>query len=62
MNLIAKKSCREGFENYLDLFLIWEHNGKVYKVRVRPQFGHDNKVLVSRAVQVPDGEPLEKYL
>lgn len=62
MTLLSTKCPREGFEDYTDLYLSWEHEGKTYFVRVRPVFGVDNKKLLAAAVHVPSGEPFDKYL
>jgi len=60
--LIGQECTREGFEKYVDLYLVWQHESKVYSIRVRPQFGREYKVLVAAAQMIPSGEPLEKYL
>lgn len=60
--LIAQPCTREGFEKYLDLYLIWRHGDKVYSVRVRPQFAKDYKLLMGSALHIEPGEIVEKYV
>lgn len=62
MTLFSRKCNRAGYEDYTDLYLAWQHEGKVYAVRVRPVFGCDNSKLFAAAVQIPQDEPFEKYL
>lgn len=47
---------------FVDYYLAWVYENKVYCVRVRPQFFNNAKLLFSNAVNVPIGEPLEKYV
>ena len=62
VKLIAQPSSREGFETYTDLYLCWDYNGKVYCVRVRPQFARDLKTLMGVATHIEKGETVAKYL
>lgn len=45
MKLLKEKCTRPGYEDYTDFYLTWTHEGKDYKVRVRPVFGKDNALL-----------------
>lgn len=47
---------------FIDLYLGWSHEGKVYLVRVRPQFCKDCKLTYATAREVPVGESLDKYV
>lgn len=53
MTLFKKKVEKNGKE-YIDLYLTWMFEDKVYKVRVNPTFKKDYKFLVSQAVDVED--------
>lgn len=59
--LVAEPCTREGFETFTDLYLVWQHNEKFYKVRIRPQFGKDLKCLIASALHVEPGDPVEKF-
>ena len=48
MELIKETVVRNGVE-YTDLFLLWEYEGKTYKVRVRPVFSRDYDKLMATA-------------
>jgi len=61
LRLLAQDCTREGYESYVDLYLVWDYNNKVYSVRVRPQFKLDYAKLIAQAETVPVGEPIEKY-
>lgn len=49
----SKRTNKQG-SPYLDLFLVWEHENKVYKVRVAPTFSRDYKLLAAEAVSAPN--------
>lgn len=49
MKLVKEQCKREGFEKYTDLFLCFTHEGKDYKVRVRPLFAGYYDLLVKVA-------------
>lgn len=52
LQLYKRKSQREGFEKYTDLFLRYEYNGKQYEVRIRPVFGGDFLKLFASAIDL----------
>lgn len=60
MKLLKQNVERNG-NKYVDLYACWEHESKMYCVRVRPVFGRDNDKLMSMAQEVPKGEAVEKY-
>lgn len=65
MKLLRQKSLTRFDANnkpYVDLYCCWVHNGHSYAVRVRPNFTRDYELLFSHSVEVPSGEPLEKYI
>lgn len=53
--LYRQKVLKDG-KTYMDLYLIWSHNDKAYKVRIEPRFLNDKVLLISHA---KDMEPLE---
>ena len=59
--LMRRQSTREGFTDYWDFFLVWRHDNKVCSTRIRQCFGHEMRFLFVQAVEVPQGEPFEKY-
>lgn len=60
---LFKRTCTdEGYETYFNLFLVWEREGKIYSVEVKPSFKSAYRILLARAVEVPNGEPFEKYM
>ena len=48
--------------NYLDYYLGWIYEGKFCWVRVRASFIREHKYLYAVAINVPRGEPIEKYI
>jgi len=62
MVLLKKQSEREGFEEYTDLFLAWQHDKKNYVVRIRPVFGCHMKTLMANAIEVLPGDTFAKYM
>ena len=62
MRLLKQQCTRPGYEAFIDLYLVWQHQGKTYCVRIRPQFGKNNRLLLGAAQFVPSEEPIEKYL
>lgn len=60
--LFKRKVKKQGYEDYHDLFCVWERNGKIYHVEIKPSFSNGYRALIARAVEVPDGEPFEKYM
>lgn len=47
---------------FMDYYLVWTYNNKVYSMRIKPQFGRDYDKLFANSQEVPSGEPLEKYI
>lgn len=64
MKLVRQTSTRQSTNGHFfsDLFVVWEHNGKPYSVRVEPSFKKDYKLLRAQAENIPSGEMPEKYL
>lgn len=60
--LFKKRVKKVGFEEYYDLYAVWERDGKLYHVEIKPSFNNGFRALIARAVEVPDGEPFEKYM
>lgn len=54
--MLYKQKVYKDNKVYIDLYLIWTHEGKNYKVRVEPRFLHDKVLLLSEAKEL---EPLE---
>lgn len=50
--MLYKEKVRKGDKVYTDLYLIWSHNDKVYKVRVEPRFKYDTALLMSHAKEL----------
>lgn len=48
---LSKRKARQGYEQFYDIFLEWEHNGKFYKVRVLPAFKTDYRKLLAHATE-----------
>jgi len=42
--LVKRNGC-----DYVDLFLSWEYEGKTFRVRVRPVFSNDYRMVVAAA-------------
>ena len=51
---LIKKKARAPYDKLYDFYLTWSYNKKEYRVRVRPSFPRDNKLLVSQAVKEED--------
>lgn len=47
---------------FTDYYLGWRKEGKIFVIRVRPQFYRENYYLGLVAIDVPSGEALEKYI
>lgn len=47
-DLVKTKVNKDG-KDYTDFYLKWEFEGKEYKVRVKPVFAHEYKVMFSSA-------------
>lgn len=47
---------------FVDFYIGWVYEGRPYVVRVRPQFNNEYELLLASAEDVPNGEPIEKYL
>lgn len=64
MTLLKTTSDRvdEKGRSYTDFYLAWRHQDKFYSVRIKPSFVNNSKLLFGEAVNVPQGEALEKYL
>lgn len=64
VNLLKQKSTRCDSKGvpFNDLYVVWSHDNKTYAVRVKPSFSKDYRFLLSVAREVPQGEPLEKYM
>lgn len=64
MTLLKTVSTRLDNNNrpFTDLYLGWVHDSKVYLVRVRPHWFVNLPLLLAQAVEVPQGEELEKYV
>ena len=61
------KTVSERLDNkgvpFTDFYLGWvDKDGSRHLVRVRPQFWRCNSLLEANAVNVPQGEALEKYI
>ena len=41
--LVSQQSDREGFTNYMDLYLCWEFNNRIQTGRIRPCVVNDMK-------------------
>lgn len=53
MELYKQKVVKDGV-SYTDLYCIWLHEGKQYKVRVKQVFDKDFKLLCSEAKELVD--------
>ena len=53
MNLEKQKVKRDG-KRYTDLFVVWEYQNHVYKVRIRPCFAKDFELLLSASEPLPE--------
>ena len=64
MTLVKTESDRTDKRGrpYIDFYLAWRYQDKVYSVRISPCFYRDINMLFTEAVNVPKGEPFEKYL
>lgn len=60
--LMVVETTKANSERFLNCYLVWSHNDKVYRLKVRPTFNEDFRLMLAHAVFVPNGEPLEKYL
>lgn len=49
LQLVKRHSKREGYEQYIDLLLVYEYNGKQYEVRIYPSFKNDYAKLYASA-------------
>lgn len=61
MTLIRQEVERNN-KTYVDFFLCWKYNGKVYKLRVRPVFDCDFKYLGLTAKRISKNESIDKYV
>lgn len=65
MKVFKQKSERvrsKDNKQFLDFYLAWSYNGKVYSVRINPQFPRDYDKLGAIAQEIPTNEPIEKYM
>ena len=49
MKLVKEKCKKEGFEDYMNLYLTFQKDGKQYKVAVRPVSYYQRQLLESVA-------------
>lgn len=61
LRVVSERTDKHG-KPFLDFYLAWRYEGKVYSVRVRPQFFSNQSMLHAIAIEVPQGETLEKYV
>lgn len=55
--MLYKQKVYKDNKVYIDLYLIWHHEGKNYKVRIEPRFNNDKVLLLSQAKELePVGE------
>jgi hypothetical protein len=50
--MLYKQKVYKADKVYTDLYLIWHHEGKSYKVRVEPRFQKDKVLLLSQAKEL----------
>lgn len=64
MTLVKQESDRKmpSGQPYTDLYLVWRYDGRLFSTRVVPCFAHEFKYLLATALEVPKGEPFDKYV
>lgn len=62
MKKLIKQTSIRNDKEYVNLYLCWTYQNKVYAVRIKPTFNKDFDKLVASAQNIPTGEDVEKYI
>ena len=55
MRLFKQRVYKDN-KRYSDLYLVWTHEGKTYKVRIEPRFRNNKALLLAQAELLDDIE------